>query len=80
MSIIAWPNPVADRLTIQVDDAAENLIINILDITGRSVWKGNFPPGSTVEFVDVSTFGPGMYSILAGSNSFRYVEKLVVLE
>ncbi|HZV70500.1 MAG TPA: T9SS type A sorting domain-containing protein [Saprospiraceae bacterium] len=79
-SINAWPNPVTDELTIDVRSAEETLNLVIVDISGRIVWKGLGETGSSVQTVDVSALGAGVYSLIAEGNSVRDVKKIVVMK
>ncbi len=78
-AINIWPNPVSDMLTIDIHDAAEELNMTIVDISGRIVWKGTSDPGYSVQLINVASFGPGMYSLIAEGNTVRDIQKIVVI-
>lgn len=77
--INAWPNPVSDMLTIEIRDATEAMKMTIVDISGRIVWKGSGESGSSMQLVDVSAFGAGVYSLIAEGNAATDVKKIVVI-
>ncbi|MEP6645498.1 MAG: T9SS type A sorting domain-containing protein [Saprospiraceae bacterium] len=77
--INVWPNPVTDQLTIDIQDAADPVILSIVDISGRLMWKGSGDSGSSVQLVDVSSFGAGVYSLISESNTARAIAKIVVV-
>jgi len=79
-SINAWPNPVTDELTIDLRSADETLHLTIVDISGRIVWKGVGDSGSSMQTVDVSAFGAGVYSLIAEGDTVRDVKKIVVMK
>ena len=62
-----------------IQRAAEPFHMTIVDLSGRQVWEGAFEPGSSVQLVDVSSFGAGVYSLIAEGNTVRDVEKIVVI-
>lgn len=78
--INVWPNPVSDLLTIDIHDASEVVHLTIVDISGRVLWKGTGDSGSSVQLVDVASFGAGMYTLVTEGNTVRDVQKIVVLK
>ena len=57
-----YPNPVADRLTLDVDDISQVERIQLTDITGRPVFdKSRTATGNLSEKLDVSKLPSGMY-------------------
>jgi uncharacterized repeat protein (TIGR03803 family) len=67
-----YPNPSSDFVIVQVNTVhREELALEIYDVVGRLVHsqKGST---NTTEQLDVSTYSPGMYRIVARSGSARY--------
>ena len=57
-----YPNPVADRLTLDVDDISQVTRIQLTDITGRPVFdKSRSASGNLSDKLDVSKLPSGMY-------------------
>jgi Secretion system C-terminal sorting domain len=71
-SIIAYPNPVQDILTISGDDTTDTSSYNVLDITGRIVIK-NIP---ATKNIDLSSLKTGQYFLISDKNSTLRVMKL----
>ena len=56
-----YPNPVVDRLTLDVDDISLVTRIQLTDITGRPVFDKSRSSGNLSDKLDVSTLPSGMY-------------------
>lgn len=49
----AFPNPVKDKLHIELNDFIEgNVVIRLTDMSGRVEWTGSYAPGSSID-IDV---------------------------
>lgn len=70
-----YPNPVADILNIEMNNAQE-FDITISDISGKIVYKSNSETYSTQ--LDVSAFAPGLYTISILSNEKNSNHKIIV--
>lgn len=60
VSIALYPNPVTDKLTVDVDGLRE---VNVIDLTGRTVAT------STTNVVDVTSLSAGSYIVRVVTNS-----------
>ncbi len=61
LSIVIYPNPVSKYLFIELDGVINELNYIIMDITGKTLKKGNIG-GSLLE-IDLSNFNSGIYTI-----------------
>ena len=73
-SILFYPNPASDKLTIQV---AGGTAVNysVCDIAGREINKGEF---TTAASIDVSNLSAGSYLVRLQSGSLTTYKKLVI--
>jgi|GEM_PF-4939541 len=73
-SLLVYPNPVSGQLTIELEGAANPMDFEIMDATGKLVYKGSMIHTTIVE---MAAFSPGVYMIKLNNNgSFEY-RKLV---
>jgi len=71
--VTVWPNPVTDELYIE---AAENCIIHILDVLGRTVYNGMM--NNNKEVINMSGLSNGTYILeITNSNGERVMKKIV---
>ena len=57
---VVYPNPATEELTIEFPGKKEQLTVEILDLSGRSVWRGVV---NGKQRVSVSHLPPGTYVI-----------------
>lgn len=62
-----YPNPVSDRLNMELSNTHSEYEFIICDISGREVKRGIY----SGESIDVSDLNSGLYLIRAGNSSFR---------
>ncbi|HUR31603.1 MAG TPA: T9SS type A sorting domain-containing protein, partial [Saprospiraceae bacterium] len=77
-NVEAYPNPVADVLYIQINDAEENGTIRLIDITGKEVLSMNSNAGSENIEVSVNALPPGAYTLLVNSGMNNYQQKIII--
>lgn len=71
-----YPNPTNSVVNIQLkSDPSENLIVKILDISGKIMIQKSFNAATTL---DVSDFKKGMYIIVVENNTEIKTEKLII--
>ena len=75
-SFALFPNPTSDVATIKWASTAESL--EIFDASGRLVETVTPVPGLTVALVDVSSWSPGIYSVIMKNGDQIASENLVV--
>jgi len=72
-----FPNPVNDKCTINfLDDAADHITIEIIDMQGKIVFSQKNISGYTVE-VDLSFLSDGSYLIKAGKDNVWNTTKII---
>jgi len=80
-SIVAFPNPASNKLTLQWTAAnADNGTLTISDITGREVYSSaiSFAAGAGVKTVDLSSMTNGLYIVSVKTASSSYTTKVQV--
>lgn len=71
------PNPANHMVRINTNDPAPIVDVFLMDAMGRQV---SVPVDQTLSSLDVSNVKPGLYSLVALTNTNRYTFKLIVLE
>jgi len=74
--ISAYPNPVVDRLSIQLRGSVD-VDVNIYNITGKRVKGFRFIDGAAVQELDVSDLISGVYIIQVNSEKGTTTKKFV---
>lgn len=70
-----YPNPVEDKLMIELEDHSNQSIkLNLFDLNGKLVWK-NRMDSQTAEF-EMNTFSTGVYILKIEINGNMYSKKL----
>ena len=60
--ISVFPNPASDLLAIQLEGLVEeNIQVDLIDVTGKTVATTSIPKGSTIAYFDVQTVYEGAY-------------------
>lgn len=82
--ITAYPNPANEFVNVKFDftKAYDNVMINMVDNTGRSVYSKilNQLPTTHIERVNVSTLAPGSYHILISTKEGQRTVPVVVVK
>jgi hypothetical protein len=75
-----FPNPVRDKLTLELSDIPNNATIQLLGLTGHLWLTTSIPAGQRKAFMDVSTLPAGLYflKVIKGGVKVIGVEKVVV--
>ncbi|MBW1299092.1 T9SS type A sorting domain-containing protein, partial [Aquimarina litoralis] len=73
-TIIAYPNPIADKFTIE---DVENSIIRIYDINGKIVFTTYI--SNAQEIIDISSFAQGIYYLKIIDKQENLILKLIKL-
>ncbi len=75
----AFPNPTKGQLTIQTKEAGD-YDVSIMDLSGRVVLQSSFTESAMME-IDVTELNRGQYFLLVeGSDGYRKIEKLSILD
>ena len=61
--LTTFPNPVSDRLTIQLPEEVGEGRLFILNIDGKLVWEGETSSLQTERVLDMSGYAEGSYSV-----------------
>lgn len=69
-----YPNPANNQVFINYY-GKQNYQIQIIDIVGNSVYKQNTI--YTTNSIDISSFSPGIYTVLITCDEFRYTQKII---
>ena len=77
VNVSAYPNPVANELTISMEQELIGASIKVLDVKGSIVYQGTTT--SLKETLNVSDWTVGVYSIQITKNDLYYATKIVVL-
>jgi hypothetical protein len=58
----------------------ENLTVELMDMTGRTVWEKLIPAGSTIAFFDTQMLYAGDYIVRIKTSSSAITKKLLILK
>ena len=74
------PNPVSNETVKMIYLLPQNQggELTIFNITGQVVYRQHLPPWSTLQYMDVSHLGGGVYSCVIRSGANQVVKKLVI--
>jgi hypothetical protein len=69
LTVNVFPNPTSELLAIQIGGLVkENLPITVFDMQGKLVAEGAISQGTTIWYLNTSTFYDGEYLIRIGTN------------
>ena len=71
-----FPNPVKDKVTIQVSEKSKNLKVKIFNLQGMSVFTQSFD-NESIMAIDCSVLTAGVYFLQIENGSENYVQKLM---
>lgn len=74
-----YPNPAQNELHIQINNipADKNLTIQIMDISGKSVFKGGISAQTTVK-QDISDLIPGIYMVFIRDKDHLWAKEMIL--
>ncbi|MEI6346459.1 MAG: LamG-like jellyroll fold domain-containing protein [Bacteroidota bacterium] len=73
-SILVYPNPVSNELTLEIEDNTKLIYFEILNSIGQVIFKGDLLNKTTVE---TSTFAPGVYLIKLENGELLEFKKII---
>ncbi len=77
--ISVYPNPAKDMITIQYDLATSNAVLEIFEISGRSISKNNLTSNKDKISLNTSKFRAGVYIVVVRqSNGNTWQQKLII--
>lgn len=80
-SFFMYPNPANSNVTISLfSDEDQNAIVNLLDLTGRTVLSKQFDlnEGSQNMEIDINAISKGIYLLQLNANGEKTIQKLVI--
>lgn len=78
--ITVFPNPVSDMIVIQLSGLnTQDIIVRLMDISGKEISQKTIPAGSTLTYYDVQTVYEGNY-ILQITDGLSVVNKKITVE
>ncbi len=79
LTINVFPNPTSDLIAIQVGElVTDDLKIELIDITGKTISETKMAKGSSVAYFDVQTVYEGTYLVKISNNQNSSTTKIVV--
>jgi hypothetical protein len=69
LSIQAGPTPATDVLQVQLDNLNGSAKLLLTDASGRTIWTGTMPAGSSSTMVPVASIAAGVYLLEARSEA-----------
>ena len=76
----AWPNPAQDVLYIKLHQADQNGQIDLVDLSGRTIFSKNFEQGIFHHEVLLENLNAGVYVLVVTAGESRHVQKIVIVE
>lgn len=68
-TVLVYPNPFNDQVTIEIAQATQNIQVNVFSISGQLQQTGSF--GNGTNELDLSQLQPGIYLLQLGSSGNR---------
>jgi len=79
LKITVYPNPVSELLLVQVGGLLRyDLDAQLIDMSGRVVYKTTITKGSTIAYFDTQTLYNGSYVLRIGSGKAQLTRKVLV--
>jgi len=74
-----YPNPAKDMITVQYDLSTSDAVLEIFEISGRSISKNNLTSNKDKISLNISKFQPGVYIVVVRqSNGNTWQQKLII--
>ena len=78
-NISIFPNPSSDIIVIQVNDVLrKNIIIKLMDLSGKLIEEKQILKGQTIGFFDAQTLYDGVYLVEVISDTNRVTEQVII--
>lgn len=79
LNVNVFPNPATDLIAVQVMDLVkEDLKVELVDLSGKTVNEMTIHAGSTIAYFDVQSVYAGVYFIRISNGSFNKVTKTII--
>ena len=73
LSIVVFPNPVTDQLTVFLNEVRDNEVLCVYDITGKQVMRHRVE--GTLTILPVHNLTSGIYLVETGKRNARFIKK-----
>ncbi len=75
-----YPNPASTELNISCNQTSENVMVRIMDLTGRLVEQAEFEPASGMQklLFNISEYSGGVYNVRITDSKSSVVQKLII--
>jgi hypothetical protein len=78
-NIRVYPNPVKDKLEIGITEPLSGTVsLTLNDLSGRIIFKQNFPASGTKYSINVTGLNPGMYLLKVSSEKSTSLKKVII--
>lgn len=75
-AVVVYPNPTADRLTVDLNSYSENVMIAVIDVSGKEVLTSI--EKNVVSFqLDLSNLSPGIYQMTINTDNGKIYKKII---
>lgn len=79
MNMNVFPNPASDLIAVQVLDLVkEELNVELVDLSGKTVKEMTIHPGSTIAYFDVQSIYSGAYFVRVSNGEFNRTTKIII--
>ncbi len=79
LNVQVFPNPATDLIALQVLDLVkEDLSVELVDLSGKTVNEMTINAGSTIAYFDVKSVYSGVYFIRISNGTFHKMTKIII--
>ena len=80
MDVSVFPNPGSELIASQVGQLVKNdILVELLDMSGRIVKTSKINSGSTIAFFDIQTVYEGAYCIRLSNSKNKIIKKVMII-
>jgi hypothetical protein len=76
-AVLIYPNPVTDKLTVNVPNNSQNTSLSLFDLSGRVVKNIKLSDGQTSATIEMGQANPGIYMLKVSDGSNTQVIKVI---
>lgn len=81
LKVSVFPNPTSDLVAIQIGKLVdEDLVVDLIDLSGRILDRTTIPKGSTIAYFDIQTIYEGSYLIKISNGTNNTIEKVSIIK
>lgn len=78
-NVRVWPNPVSERLMVNIDGSRSSKAVYLLDYTGTQIFYAEMESETTTLEISSVSFPSGVYTLVIDSGFHRRVEKIIIM-